>query len=96
MSRKILRDFTGVVFLRTQIGLFRFCGVKKKAAGHVCMIFYRTIVVFYAVFIAAFALAGRLDLFLMMWMVPMMTTHQFFLRIRNIAEHATVPDLDDP
>lgn len=96
MGRKILRDFTGIVFLRTQIGLFRFLWGEKESRWARLYEFYRTIVVFYAVFIAAFAVAGRLDLFLLMWIVPMMTTHQFFLRIRNIAEHATVPDLDNP
>ena len=96
MSRKILRDLTGIVFLRTQFGLFRFLWGEKEGRAARLWEFYSTIVIFYAVFIAGFAFAGRLDLFLLMWLVPIATTHQLFLRIRNIAEHATVPDLEHP
>lgn len=96
MSRKILRDLTGIVFLRTQFGLFRFLWGEKESRAARLWEFYSTIVIFYAIFITAFALAGRMDLFLLMWLVPIATTHQLFLRIRNIAEHAAVPDLEHP
>lgn len=46
MGRKILRDFTGIVFLRTQIGLFRFLWGEKDGRWARLYEFYRTIVVF--------------------------------------------------
>ena len=32
----------------------------------------------------------------MLWLVPLATWYQLVSRIRNIAEHAVVPDNDDP
>lgn len=96
MARKILRDFTGIVFLRTQIGIFSFLWGEKEGRAKRLYDFYHGPVLFYGIFIAAFALAGRIDLFLLMWLLPLITTQQFFLRIRNIAEHAAVPDIEDP
>lgn len=96
MGRKILRDFTGISFLRTQFGLFRFIWGERKGRGERLRGFYGVTIMFYALFIGAFAAFGRMDLFLLMWLLPIMTTQQFFLRIRNIAEHAAVPDITDP
>lgn len=42
------------------------------------------------------ALAGEWHLYFMLWLVPFLTWHQAVTRIRNIAEHAMVPDNDDP
>ncbi len=96
MTRKILRDLVGATFIRTQIGLFRALWGAPEGRGARLWGFYGPSVVFYAVFIAGFALAGRMDLFLLLWLVPMATTQMAFLRIRNISEHAAVPDLEDP
>ncbi len=96
MVRKLLRDLTGIVFLRTQ--LFVFLHVRGKEDGRSKRLwnFYKGPVFFYALFIGVFVSAGRLDLFLLLWVLPMMTTQQLFLRVRNIAEHATMNDLDHP
>lgn len=96
MTRKILRDLTGIVFIRTQIGIFKMLWGEKEGRRKRLYDFYHGPILFYALFAGGFALAGRIDLFLLMWVVPIMTTQQFFLRIRNIAEHAAVPDLEDP
>lgn len=96
MGRKILRDLTGIVFLRTQIALFQIVWGESGGRAARLKAFYGSTVVFYVLFVGAFALAGRLDLFLLMWLLPLVTTQQFFLRIRNIAEHAAVPDLTNP
>ncbi|MCP1337618.1 fatty acid desaturase family protein [Futiania mangrovi] len=45
---------------------------------------------------AALALSGYWWVYLAFWIVPLATWYQFVLRIRNIAEHAMVPDDDDP
>jgi len=42
------------------------------------------------------ALAGQWHLYFLLWVLPMLTWHQAVTRIRNIAEHAMVPDNDDP
>jgi len=96
MGRKILRDFTGIVFVRTHVGLFRFIWGERQGRGKRLRDFYGATIVFYTLFISAFAVAGRIDLFFLMWLLPLATTQQFFLRIRNIAEHAAVPDLTNP
>ncbi len=96
MARKILRDLTGIVFIRTQIGIFRFLWGDPEGRLDRLKAFYGNTVVFYTIFVVGFALAGRMDLFLLMWVLPMATIQQFFLRIRNIAEHATIPDIENP
>ncbi len=40
----------------------------------------------------AFAAAGRIDLYLLLWLLPLVTTFQWVTRIRNISEHAMVPE----
>jgi fatty acid desaturase len=39
---------------------------------------------------------GHALLYPLLWIVPALTWHQLVLRVRNIAEHAAVPDPDDP
>lgn len=96
MTRKILRDLTGVAFVRTQTGIFRSVWGEKKGRISRLKGFYSWTILFYVPFISAFVVAGRMDLFLLMWLLPLATTQQLFLRIRNIAEHAAIPDVDDP
>lgn len=96
MGRKVLRDLTGIVFLRTQIGIFQHIWGQPEGRGKRLKAFYMGPALLYAVAITGFALAGRLDLFLICWLIPLMTTQQLFLRIRNIAEHSTMPDLENP
>ena len=96
MMRKVSRDLTGIVFLRTQLGIFRFIWGKPKGRMARLKGFYLGPIIFYTLFISGFAIAGRLDLFFLCWLVPLMTTQQLFLRVRNIAEHSTMPDLTHP
>lgn len=96
MMRKVLRDLTGIVFIRTHIGIFRFVRGEPEGRMQRLKAFYLGPIIFYCLFITGFMLAGRLDLFLLCWLVPMMTTQQLFLRVRNIAEHSTMPDLKHP
>ena len=49
-----------------------------------------------AVLLAGLALAGYWWLYPLLWIVPLLTFYQLFLRLRNIAEHAMVGDKDDP
>lgn len=47
------------------------------------------------VFLAGFALAGYWYLYFLLWVLPNLTWMQLITRIRNIGEHAAVPDNDD-
>lgn len=96
MGRKFLRDLTGIVFLRTSYGIFRYIRGAKDGRAKRLIGFYGGPLLVNGALAAGFAAFGRIDLFLLLWLLPMATTYQLFLRVRNIAEHATVDDLDDP
>jgi fatty acid desaturase len=49
-----------------------------------------------AVLFAALALAGHWELYVLLWLLPLATWFQLLTRLKNIAEHAMVPDDDDP
>src|ERR1043165_2401305 len=49
-----------------------------------------------AVMFAALAAAGVWWAYPLLWLVPLLTWQMVITRIRNIAEHAVVPDGDDP
>ena len=46
-------------------------------------------------FLTAFSLAGVWYLYFLLWVVPSLTWYRLVVRIRNIGEHAVVPDDDD-
>lgn len=48
-----------------------------------------------AVFLTGFALAGAWYLYFLLWVVPFFTWFMVITRVRNIGEHACVPDNDD-
>jgi fatty acid desaturase len=48
------------------------------------------------VLLLGLAAAGYWWLYPMLWLVPLATWYQLVSRLRNIAEHAVVPDNDDP
>ncbi len=49
-----------------------------------------------AILFAAMAAAGVWWAYPLLWLLPMLTWMMVITRIRNIAEHAVVPDCDDP
>ncbi len=49
-----------------------------------------------AVLLAILTALGKPHYYLMFWILPLITWQQAITRIRNIAEHAMVPDNDDP
>ncbi len=49
-----------------------------------------------AILFAGLAAAGHWCLYPALWLLPLLTVYQMVLRIRNIAEHAMVPDDNDP
>jgi fatty acid desaturase len=48
------------------------------------------------VLVLVLALAGHAELYLWLWLLPLATWSQLLVRLRGIAEHAMVPDDDDP
>ena len=48
-----------------------------------------------ALFLAGFAAAGAWYLYFVLWVLPAFTWERFITRLRNIGEHAVVPDNDD-
>ena len=49
-----------------------------------------------AILFALLALSGYWYFYFLFWVVPFLTWHQLATRLRNIAEHAMVPDDNDP
>ena len=49
-----------------------------------------------AALFAGLAAVGHWYLYPLLWLLPLLTWYQLVSRIRNIAEHAVVPDNDDP
>ena len=98
--RKMIRDLTGQTGFkqrRAQIGAAlgkpgrpiaeRFRNFRHKLGGPV---------VSNLVLLAILTAFGKPHYYLMFWILPLLTWQQVITRIRNIAEHAIVPDNDDP
>lgn len=49
-----------------------------------------------AILFAILAVSGHWYLYFALWVLPLLTWHMAITRVRNIAEHAMVPDNDDP
>lgn len=49
-----------------------------------------------AVLFGGLAAAGQWQLYLLLWILPLATWYQLVIRIRNLAEHALAPAVDDP
>jgi fatty acid desaturase len=82
--RKVLRDLTGqTAFTRRREQFRRGIGVREGLIAN-------------AILWAALAAAGFWWLYPVLWLLPLATWYQLVSRIRNIAEHAVVPDNDDP
>jgi fatty acid desaturase len=82
--RKVLRDLTGqTAFARRREQFQRGIGLREGLIVN-------------AVLWAALCVAGYWWLYPVLWLLPLATWYQLVSRIRNIAEHAVVPDNDDP
>lgn len=82
--RKIVRDLSGRTAFTRRREQFR-SGVAVREG-----------LIVNAVLWAALAAAGYWWLYPVLWLLPLATWYQLVSRIRNIAEHAVVPDNDDP
>ncbi|MGF1455295.1 MAG: fatty acid desaturase family protein [Alphaproteobacteria bacterium] len=100
LRRKIVRDLTGQTFFKQRSAQFRNAfGPAGRPWSERMVKAVKRLGPFYGITLAGlavFAAAGRADLFVLLWLLPMATWSMMITRIRNIAEHAVVPDNDDP
>jgi fatty acid desaturase len=98
--RKIIRDMTGQTGLAQRAAQFRDALGKPSQPWRERLRHARDkvggIVAANAVLFAGFAVIGYWWLYPLLWLLPLLTFFQVFLRLRNIAEHAMVGDKDDP
>lgn len=100
LRRKLIRDITGQTgfkIRRAQITnalgkpgegfVARFASFRKRMGG---------MVVANLILLAILTAFGKPHYYLMLWLLPLLTWQQLVTRIRNIAEHAMVPDNNDP
>ncbi len=100
LYRKIFRDLSG------RTGLQQRMAQMRNAWGHGDMSLADHLrkvgrdlggpLVANAILLAGLTLAGHWYLYPALWLLPLLTVYQMVLRIRNIAEHAMVPDDNDP
>jgi fatty acid desaturase len=100
LRRKIVRDLTGrTAFQRRGEQIRRALGpVDAPLVAQLANLWRRekgSLLVNLVLF-GSLAVAGYWWLYPMMWLLPLATWYQLISRIRNIAEHAVVPDNDDP
>jgi fatty acid desaturase len=83
--RKVGRDLTGRTAFQRRLEQFR-RGLAKESKAFTVN----------SVLLVGLAVAGYGWLYPLLWLLPLATWYQLVSRIRNIAEHAVVPDNDDP
>ncbi len=95
--RKVWRDLSGQTGIK-QYGETLREGFKGDSIGEILTNGWRRFhgnIVINAVFLVGFAFAGKWYLYFLLWWVPALTWNRFITRLRNIGEHAAVPDNDD-
>jgi fatty acid desaturase len=83
--RKIVRDLTGRTAYQRRLEQFR-RGLAKEGKAFIVNL----------VLLGALSAIGYWWLYPLLWLLPLATWYQLVSRVRNIAEHAVVPDNDDP
>ena len=97
--RKMIRDLTGQTgFKQRKAQFLRALGEPGQPFVQRAKTFWDRIGPQYTVQLILLALMtafGKPHYFLMFWVLPNITWHMAITRVRNIAEHAVVPDDDD-
>ena len=100
LIRKFVRDLTGkTAFNQRKQQIIFACGNRKMEWGERIAQFWQLFgrqLVCNSLMLAAAVFFGHGWLYLLLWIVPLLTWHQLVLRIRNIAEHAVVGPAEDP
>ena len=95
--RKVIRDLTGQTGW-DQYGRIVRAAFKGDTLSQRLVNAWHRIgpnVVINLLFLAGFAAAGVWYMYFLLWWVPALTWNRFVVRLRNIGEHAVVPDNDD-
>ena len=95
--RKMWRDLSGQTGYKQYGAMLRegFSGETKAAALRQGLRRFGPNIIINLTFLAGFTLAGKWYLYFLLWWVPALTWNRFITRLRNIAEHAAVPDDND-
>ena len=100
LRRKILRDLTGrTAYERRKVQFAAALGPADRPWRERLASLWRRergAIVTNVVLLAGCIAAGHWYLYPLLWLLPLATWYQLVSRIRNIAEHAVVPDNDDP
>jgi fatty acid desaturase len=98
-KRKFIRDITGQTgFKQRRAQFMRALGEPGMTAGERAMNYWKRLgpqTVANLVILGLMSAFGKPHYYLMFWALPNLTWHMVITRIRNIAEHAVVPDNDD-
>jgi fatty acid desaturase len=96
--RKIARDLTGLTFAKQRLLplLALIAGRAGPGGAKAILGGTRPFLLANAILLGGLLLAGRPDVYFLGWLLPMATWFPLVTRLRNIAEHACVPDHDDP
>jgi fatty acid desaturase len=98
--RKFIRDITGQTgYQQRKVQLLNALGPADWSWRHRAINFWQKLgpqCVVNAILFAMLALAGVWWAYPLLWLVPLLTWMMVITRIRNIAEHAVVPDSNDP
>jgi len=98
-KRKLLRDITGRTGIKQRGAQIRAAiGSPDMPVGQRIELFWRKMggmVVANLVLLTILSAAGYWYLYPLLWLLPLMTYYQVITRVRNISEHAVVPDNDD-
>lgn len=98
--RKVVRDLTGQTTLKQRSAQIRSAlgdpqwPWRKRAKRFVQRLGGPILI--NAVLLAGLWAAGHPEMYVLLWIVPFFTWLPLITRLRNIAEHAVVPDNDDP
>jgi fatty acid desaturase len=103
LRRKIVRDLTGQTFFKQRVQPYLTAFRKGRAAGQPVSRILKGIwahegpfLICNLVLLAGLSLAGLWWAYFVLWLLPLATWYQLITRLRNIAEHACMPDNDDP
>jgi fatty acid desaturase len=98
--RKLRRDLLGLTaFAQRRAQLRAALGPPDEPAAARARRFWQALgpqLLVNAALFALLAALGHWEFYLLLWLLPLLTWQQAVLRIRNIAEHAAVPDRGDP
>jgi fatty acid desaturase len=103
LQRKILRDLSGQTFFKQRVQPYFTAVQRGRAQGQSAAQIFRTIwahegqfLICNLVLLAGLSLAGAWWAYFVFWLLPLATWYQMITRLRNIAEHACMPDNNDP